>query len=75
MAKAIEINNGNGFEMGEPYFCTECNRNHTKGKIYKEHLEFARINDSEEKDSNDKSENINDENDDEEFKRFLFLKK
>ena len=65
MAKAIEINNGNGFEMGEPYFCTECNRNHTKGKIYKEHLEFAQINDSEEKDSNDKSENINNENDDE----------
>lgn len=24
-----------------PYFCEECKRNHTKGKIYKEHLQFA----------------------------------
>ena len=36
----IEGNNGNG-KMTEPYYCTECERNHTKGKIYKEHLKYA----------------------------------
>ncbi len=43
MAKAREIKNGNGnsMEINKPYYCTECKRNHTKGKIYKEHLEFA----------------------------------
>lgn len=30
------------FEMGEPYYCYECKRNHTKGKIYKEHLIFSK---------------------------------
>ena len=43
MAKASEINNGNQSDIGEPYYCLECKRNHTKGKIYKEHLNFARI--------------------------------
>ena len=44
MAKAVEAkNNGdNGLKMGEPYFCTECKRNHIKGKIYKEHFQFAK---------------------------------
>lgn len=41
MAKAREIEDNNGFEMGKPYYCKECKRNHTKGKIYKEHLNFA----------------------------------
>ena len=36
----IEGNNGNG-KMTEPYYCIECERNHTKGKIYKEHLKYA----------------------------------
>ncbi len=43
MAKATEIENINGFEMGKPYYCTECKRNHTKGKIYKDHLNFAQF--------------------------------
>jgi len=43
MAKASETNSQNQSEIGEPYFCEECKRNHTKGKIYKEHLNFAKI--------------------------------
>ncbi len=43
MAKAREIEDNNNFEMGKPYFCKECKRNHTKGKIYKEHLNFAQF--------------------------------
>ena len=43
MAKASEINNGSQSSIGEPYYCQECKRNHTKGKIYKEHLNFAKV--------------------------------
>ncbi|MDX1798621.1 MAG: hypothetical protein R3255_08235, partial [Candidatus Lokiarchaeia archaeon] len=43
MAKATEIEDINGFEMGKPYYCIECKRNHTKGKIYKNHLSFAQF--------------------------------
>ena len=43
MAKASEVNNGSQSSIGEPYYCLECKRNHTKGKIYKEHLNFARV--------------------------------
>jgi len=43
MAKASEVNNGSQSGIGEPYYCQECKRNHTKGKIYKEHLNFARV--------------------------------
>ena len=43
-------NNESEFEMGQEYFCPECNRNHTKGKIYKEHLKFFLKSDSEEGD-------------------------
>ena len=43
MAKASETNTQNKTGVGEPYFCEECKRNHTKGKIYKEHLNFAKI--------------------------------
>jgi DNA repair protein RadA len=43
LAKASEVNNGSQNGMGEPYYCLECKRNHTKGKIYKEHLNFARV--------------------------------
>ncbi len=41
MAKASQIEEQSGFKMGDPYFCTECKHNHTKGKIYKEHIQFA----------------------------------
>ena len=43
MAKASEANNQSQSGIREPYFCEECKRNHTKGKIYKEHLNFAKI--------------------------------
>jgi DNA repair protein RadA len=33
--------------MDKPYYCTECKRKHTKGKIYKEHYEFAKFKDTE----------------------------
>ncbi len=39
MAKVVEMNN-DGFVEGEEYYCPECKRNHTKGKIYKEHLKY-----------------------------------
>jgi DNA repair protein RadA len=45
MARASEVNRSEAIDMDEPYFCTECKRNHTKGKIYKEHLQFARSGD------------------------------
>lgn len=62
MAKAREIKNGNGnsMEINKPYYCTECKRNHTKGKIYKEHLKFSNSEDNNE-------ELINGENADPEF--------
>ena len=65
MAKAREIINGNenSIEIEKPYYCTECKRNHTKGKIYKEHLKYA----------NSKSENeedINEENFEPEFENY-----
>ena len=65
MAKAREIKNGNenSIEIEKPYYCTECKRNHTKGKIYKEHLKYA----------NSKSENeedINEENFEPEFENY-----
>jgi len=62
MAKAREIKNGNGnsMEINKPYYCTECKRNHTKGKIYKEHLKF-------ESSENNNEELINDEDTDPEF--------
>ncbi|MFW9969699.1 MAG: DNA repair and recombination protein RadA, partial [Candidatus Odinarchaeota archaeon] len=66
MAKASEIEDNNGFKMGEPYYCRECKRNHTKGKIYKEHLNFAQFeNENEEDLTDDDMELINDEYDDE----------
>jgi DNA repair protein RadA len=43
MAKASDDNNPSQFVEGQPYFCEECKRNHTKGKIYKEHLTFAKF--------------------------------
>lgn len=43
MAKASEVASKNHVKPNEPYYCTECKRNHTKGKIYKEHLGFAKV--------------------------------
>jgi len=61
MAKASEVNNGSQSGIGEPYYCQECKRNHTKGKIYKEHLNFARV-ESEIEDSIEvKVESVSDE--------------
>ena len=39
MAKAEHMGD-TGFKMGDPYFCTQCDRNHTKGKIYKDHIKY-----------------------------------
>jgi len=43
MAKASEIEEVSNIELGKPYYCTECKRNHTKDKVYKDHAEFARF--------------------------------
>ena len=59
MAKAEEIENGNGFKMGDPYYCKECKRNHTKGKIYKEHLNFALFEDANDDDIEDEGNELN----------------
>ena len=61
MAKAVEINNGNEFKEGDPYHCPECNRTHTKGKIYKEHLKYAQNNGSEDENIEPEIEDYNDE--------------
>ncbi|MFX1398561.1 MAG: DNA repair and recombination protein RadA [Promethearchaeota archaeon] len=39
MANVVELNNDE-FIDGEEYYCPECKRNHTKGKIYKDHLKY-----------------------------------
>jgi len=56
LAKASETNNGGQSGIGEPYFCQECKRNHTKGKIYKEHLNFANFESEKEESIEDSSE-------------------
>jgi DNA repair protein RadA len=61
MAKATEVSNGGQIEMGKAYYCQECKRNHTKGKIYKDHLKYARS--ISEKDGNDELLNDNLEED------------
>ncbi len=60
MAKASEMNDGGPSGNGEPYFCKECKRNHTKGKIYKEHLKFAQF-ETDKKEIEEKSESNEDE--------------
>lgn len=72
MAKAVEVKSENESKMEKPYFCTECKRNHTKGKIYNDHLEFAQTiipenkdlevneEDPEDEESEDESELIED---------------
>jgi DNA repair protein RadA len=70
MAKAREIEDNDGFEMGKPYYCSECKRNHTKGKIYKEHLNFARFETNNEKINEDRNIEKKDE-DNSDFENFL----
>jgi DNA repair protein RadA len=36
-----EKNSNDDFTIGDPYYCPECDRNHIKGQIYKDHLQFA----------------------------------
>jgi DNA repair protein RadA len=61
MAKATEIENIDGFEMGKPYYCIECKRNHTKGKIYKEHLSLAQFESQNKQDIPDEDIESNDD--------------
>jgi DNA repair protein RadA len=61
MAKASEIEINNGFKIGEPYYCKECKYNHTKGKIYKEHLHFAQIEGQNEEDLEDEDIELTDD--------------
>ena len=56
MAKASEVGNGGQSAIGQPYYCQECKRNHTKGKIYKEHLNFAKFESEKEESIEDESE-------------------
>jgi DNA repair protein RadA len=58
LAKASEVNNGSQSGVGEPYYCQECKRNHTKGKIYKEHLNFAKFETKKEEISDTESDDI-----------------
>jgi len=57
LAKVREVNNS--FELGMPYYCTQCKRNHTKGKVYDDHLEYARETLSENGAEEDLEDNIN----------------
>ncbi|MFX1312502.1 MAG: DNA repair and recombination protein RadA [Promethearchaeota archaeon] len=57
MAKAIEAKNGNKIEMGESYYCPECKRTHTKGKIYKDHFKYAQLEEIGEEMNEDTSDN------------------
>ena len=57
MAKAVDVKNEADFVEGQAYFCPECKRTHTKGKIYKDHLKYAQI----EKDDEEKVDNAYDE--------------
>jgi DNA repair protein RadA len=65
LAKAIEIKNGIGdFKMGDAYYCSECKRNHTKGKIYKDHLQYS-LHDNSKNENNVESNSEIEEYDDE----------
>jgi DNA repair protein RadA len=72
MAKAVEIQNieENGIKMGEPYHCPECNRTHTKGKIYKEHFKFAQNLDNGNENSDSNLEDIDDQDEEELIEAF-----
>jgi len=59
MAKAREIKDD--LDISKPYFCSECNRSHVKGKIYKEHLDFATFETPDEETLKDEKIELNDE--------------
>jgi DNA repair protein RadA len=61
MAKATEVEDIDSFKMRKPYYCIECKRNHTKGKIYKEHLNFAQFEASNKKGIPDEDIELNDD--------------
>jgi len=64
LANVVEVKEDNGFIEGEAYYCPECKRTHTKGKIYKEHLKYV----LEENSENDNLEGeIDEENNEIEF--------
>ena len=46
MAKAVDKKDKSEFVEGQAYYCPECKRTHTKGKIYKEHLNYAQMENS-----------------------------
>jgi DNA repair protein RadA len=54
VAKAVDVKIEGDFVDGQAYFCPECKRTHTKGKIYKEHKKYAQ--------TTTPKEHINDEN-------------
>jgi len=61
MAKASELKNEAETNLEKPYYCTECKRNHTKGKIFKEHLKFAKYESDDNTKVNDEEETVEDE--------------
>ena len=61
MAKASELKNEAETNLDKPYYCTECKRNHTKGKIFKEHLKFAKYEPEDNTEINDEKETVEDE--------------
>jgi len=63
MAKASELKNEAETNLDKPYYCTECKRNHTKGKIFKEHLKFAKYKPEDNTENNDEEEIVEDEYD------------
>jgi DNA repair protein RadA len=63
VAKAADVKNEDEFVEGQAYFCPECNRTHTKGKIYKEHLNYAQT----EKSKEESKENESSDNDEQEL--------
>ena len=41
VAKAVDVKIEGDFVDGQAYYCPECKRTHTKGKIYREHKKYA----------------------------------
>jgi len=52
-------------KIGEPYYCTQCGREHIKGKIYKNHLKYARDEDSDKEKLEENDESYDEEKDEE----------
>jgi len=65
LAKAVEIKNEIEFKMGDAYYCSECKRNHTKGKIYNDHLQYSLHNNSKNENHEEPKMNFDEDNDDE----------